>query len=109
MAIGAPFHDATANNSGQVKVFTTDNLGITDVDLLQTSIFPNPTNGLFSVQSNIIGFKKIRITDVLGKEMLTLTSTQQHETIDISVYKSGIYYCYISSQAGSVVRKMLKE
>jgi hypothetical protein len=109
LAVSAPFNDTNGNNSGQVRVYSVDNLGLTDLDVSQIIIFPNPTKGMLEIKFPINTAKRITFTDILGKTLLNYSSTHPIKTIDITTFKSGIYYCYISFEDKSLVRKIIKQ
>lgn len=73
------------------------------------SVYPNPTTGLFSVElANGLG-KTIEITDVSGRIISTVTSTEN--TVDFTVQNlaNGIYYVTIKSNDGKEVMKLVKQ
>lgn len=72
-----------------------------DFDLETTiSISPNPTSGVIHITS-LMEIKEIAIFSVLGQ----LVATQP----DLSQQASGIYFIKITTDTGSVVRKVIKE
>ena len=71
-------------------------------------IFPNPAidelNILFSQQGNY----EVKIVDVMGKEILSATSSIQHQTFNIQHLSSGIYFVEVKSKGGIATEKFVK-
>ena len=63
------------------------------------NIFPNPTNGVFSLQSS----ERILLVEtitLLGETVYSTTLNSNKTTIDLSNQKSGIYFLQITSDKG---------
>ncbi len=61
-------------------------------------VFPNPSNGMFSLQlNNVLAIKKLKIEvyNVLGNKILSKNTIQDLTTIDLSHYRNGMYMCRI--------------
>ncbi len=72
---------------------------------LKVSIYPNPTNGSFSVEAKDSEIKYVRVFDVNGKEIM-YSSTRFN--IDISTYTNGMYMLEIATSKGITVKKIIK-
>ncbi len=80
-------------------------LGINANNLLDFTIYPNPTSGKLTVQSNQT-IKNIEVYTQLGQ--LILSAPNKNE-IDISSLNSGIYFMKISDEKGNtIVKKVVK-
>ena len=80
--------------------------------ILQRSlnIYPNPTTGYLKIESEEMRIENIEIFDIFGKKVLFQQSLISPETvIDISHLQGGLYFVRIQTEAGEVVRKVLKE
>lgn len=111
--------------AGCYKVIITDNLGCAAVDSacvsFDTGIFnqtlsgsiikvnPNPSQGAFNLSFGASGFKKISITDAIGKIVRTYETDSATFTIDIKTLDDGIYYAHITSGGVQSVLKLLKK
>ncbi len=66
------------------------------------SVFPNPTNGIFIIETNEI-IKSVKVIDVLGKEI----SIQKISEKQYSIEKSGIYFVKIENENGQILNQKL--
>jgi len=74
--------------------------------------YPNPTNGVFTVELNNIKADdyRISVTNVLGQEVYTSTkeiSTLISEKIDISDLNKGVYILEISNSESTITEKII--
>jgi hypothetical protein len=62
------------------------------------SIYPNPSNGLFTVDFNSFNFKKalIAIIDINGRTVFERQASTNRETIDLPYLNRGFYFVKIS-------------
>jgi hypothetical protein len=76
---------------------------------------PNPTNGKLKLETGNLngGEIKIRVLDVLGKEVFSTQFTNSDETnvheMDLSNLINGIYFLQVNTDRGSVVKKFIKQ
>jgi hypothetical protein len=84
--------------------------GISDKQLADIKIYPNPTNGIFKVQTN--DFKpneKIELYDILGRPLLTIPINNPETLIDISNLPNGVYTITTPTNAGrKIAHKIVK-
>lgn len=75
---------------------------------IQTNIYPNPSNGLFNIESkSSISF--ITVYDELGRIILTKKIKKSHTQIDLTKYPKGKYYLTSSNsgnQATTIIYKI---
>jgi hypothetical protein len=71
------------------------------------SIFPNPSKGLFTVQFNFEGEKKIRIENSLGAVLWQKETQTASQTIDLSGAAKGVYLIRIISGTITSVHKLI--
>ncbi len=83
-----------------------DDISITnDIEL-----FPNPTNGLVTIDSKINNIEKIIVMNELGKVIETFDMRNFKNTINIEKYISGIYFLKIVHNNQNVsFKKLIKE
>ncbi|MCL2041813.1 MAG: T9SS type A sorting domain-containing protein [Bacteroidales bacterium] len=82
-------------------------------------IYPNPTDGIFYVEThNYASVRNIDVFDLMGRNVLTVpvethgrASLQQQPTttIDISLLPTGMYFVWIQTENGVVTRKVVKK
>lgn len=70
------------------------------------SIFPNPSNGVFTIQSNN-RLKSVEVFDINGR--LLMTKLGATPTINISEKEAGVYFIKSTSDKGINVSKVLKQ
>jgi hypothetical protein len=72
-------------------------------------IFPNPSNGVFSVQVN--GNREeqhLEVFNVLGSRVFSTETSKQHRyTVDLSNYPKGVYYVKVVKGGRSLTRKIV--
>jgi hypothetical protein len=70
-------------------------------------IYPNPAHDQVMVSSES-AMTEIRISDMLGKDVSTLTVTGHHkESIDISQLDAGVYLVHVSTLTGTATAKLI--
>ena len=81
-----------------------------DVPEHNVTLYPNPTTGELQVTSDELQITSIEVFDVYGRKLLSFTPRMsQQQTLDISQFSAGIYFVKIGTEAGKVVRKVVKE
>ena len=72
------------------------------------NIYPNPTNGSFTVENTSTEVYKILVFDIKGKLLMEVVNCQYKMNLDISNYSSGIYIIRINGTKNSFIGKLLK-
>lgn len=71
-------------------------------------LFPNPTNGLFTIHSN--SMKQIKVFDITGKNVINLITVNPSEQIvDLTNQSKGIYFVNIISKSKNEMIKLIIE
>ncbi|MDB5282114.1 MAG: hypothetical protein JWO06_1189, partial [Bacteroidota bacterium] len=81
--------------------------GINEVSAAQFLIYPNPTNGLLTIESGSEIIKHVEVCNLLGEVVLN-PQLQQHN-IDITALAPGMYMLNIATKNGRVSEKFVKE
>ena len=78
---------------------------------LSLQIYPNPTSGQLTIESGEVKIGNVEIYDVIGKKIITHQMFQMSPeiVIDISHLQAGFYFLRITTEAGEVIKKVLKE
>jgi len=87
-------------------------LQVDDKALLdKITIIPNPTAGELTITNCELRVDKIEILDMVGRMVSShhLLLPSSHQKIDISHLNSGIYFVKITTNAGEVVKKVVKQ
>lgn len=102
--------DVIASSQNDDKIAWYENYTILSVEENQINsltVYPNPTKGLIYINPKTKTIISIGVFDLLGKKVLQLEGNIQR--IDISTLQSGMYFLRIVTDAGSFVRKIIKE
>lgn len=71
-------------------------------------VYPNPSVGYFTIQMNDkLKTAELKITDAIGKMILSQSLVNNFEEINLSEYPNGIYFISISSTYGVVNKKLI--
>lgn len=111
--VAAKDDDDNGSSSGSAYVYSSTTLDITENKLNTWSIYPNPSSGNLTVDfgMNLPNNPKIRIYNNVGRliEVIDITSSRMVSKylIDVSNYRSGIYYVQILFDEKSEVKKLL--
>ena len=82
-----------------------------DALLSEINVIPNPTMGELHVTSDVLHMADIEIFDISGKKITShhlITSSSNH-LINITHLPAGIYFLKIYTNAGEVVKKIIKQ
>ncbi len=110
----------TPSNSGNYACIVTEN-GCTDTsdcqyifivgvhdyaDLIKFSIFPNPSPGIFALESSVpLNNAEINITDYLGQIIFQASNFKGKQIdLNISAYPTGVYF--VKLKDGSIIRNL---
>lgn len=74
----------------------------------QVRIYPNPSNGPFTVEMPVAGDYTVTVLDTRGRVMATTTFTQS-TVIDLGIAASGSYLIQISAVDGTKVHRIVKK
>jgi hypothetical protein len=98
----------TCIDSDTVRITFTNSSqqGIGSEEMGGMKIFPNPTTGQISLQSEV-RIDNIIFTDLNGKQVLQIESPESE--IDISSFEAGIYFVKVSTAEGFWTTKIVKQ
>jgi hypothetical protein len=99
----------TQNNRFTLE-FRSSVLGTTAFDTNSISVFPNPTDGLVTIESPQAQITQVTITDVQGR-IISMNSNQNRNslTLDVSSLKAAMYFVTISTTQCDLVKQLLKK
>jgi len=83
-------------------------VGIESIEGTTVKIYPNPTIGRLKIESGKLRVRSVAIYDVFGK-IQKIEIWKMENAIDISHLLAGVYFVKISTEAGEVTKKVLKE
>ena len=98
---------------GGLDLFYVDELsgiGITESKVTKVRVYPNPSNGILTIQQSENTKSIIEIFNGTGQLMVSTVSANQTSVIDISALSQGLYIVKISDTSGKVcfVEKLIK-
>jgi subtilisin family serine protease/PKD repeat protein len=102
-----PNCNATATNSFELDVTSVGELAWEN----SITIYPNPTNGAFTIDFTANSAVQVWIMDALGRKITEARSFNEgahSEDIDLTAYKPGVYFIQFESTSGKHVRKITK-
>lgn len=93
--------------------FTVNNVGLTEADAMNFSLYPNPTNGVVYMQATFSAQLPVtlEITDVYGRVVSTHTlgSLVRYEgAVDLGNYADGVYLIKLTQGNQVAVRRVVK-
>ena len=100
-------YDLNTGSGFMIDWLCSDLVGITNIDDNNIKIYPNPTNGKFSIEGNNI--QKIEIKDVNGGTVKAIATTKKHIEIDLSQQPKGIYMIKVLTNKGVAIKKVVLE
>ena len=94
---------------GNEVSFATLNVGVNNVVENQILIYPNPSNGIFAINTGQLTINSLSITNLLGKQILEKTDLKQNKTIDLSGFENRIYLIRIHTNKKIFSTKIIKQ
>ena len=98
----------TTGGHHELPVFVDFGFNSIDESVLQISVQPNPTIGVFTVAGE--NLKHIEVFDVLGQRVTALQAAGDRTAIDLSNQPVGIYFVSVTDTEGrKCVKKVVKQ
>lgn len=71
-------------------------------------VYPNPTENVIHVKAEGT-INAIQLFDVQGRLLMTKMSSENIQTVDLSNYKTGVYFISVSTSSGKSTVKVIKK
>ncbi len=85
-------------------------LGSLDNSLEAISVFPNPTDGLLNIISPYEPITGVEVYDVKGRKLSHVpVNSRRNYTLDISNLETAIYFITITTEDGSITKRIVKK
>jgi hypothetical protein len=102
----------TANDNCGASLPVTLNVSITlgvpeNTTTITSSIYPNPSKGVFTVQTEKSMIGSIEIFNVVGEKICSKTIQTEKTEINLSNENTGIYFVKISNGVSTVTKKIV--
>jgi hypothetical protein len=84
------------------------NSGIQEKEMPSTSVYPNPSNGIVTINSNQ-DIANINVFDITGKAFHNqeYTNKLNQTEIDLSTLNNGIYFIAVQSSNGEIIKNKI--
>jgi hypothetical protein len=92
----------------RLAVTVTVALGVSENELLNVLLTPNPVKNAFNLQSSVV-LKTAELYNLLGQKVLEQHFNNTHITLDVSNLTSGNYILKVYSETGQKTLRMIKE
>jgi len=86
-----------------------DLVGIDENTVLEITIHPNPSNGIFTITPVSTKVMWMNVYDLTGKEILTGKSIKGQATLDLKEYPKGVYLMEVRSDEYKKVYRLIKK
>lgn len=73
------------------------------------SLYPNPTNGQFTIHNSQFTIHNVGVYDVYGKLLKTVEVNGDQTRIDMTPFANGIYFIRIETEKGIVTKRLVKK
>lgn len=93
--------------SSRIAITVTQNLSIEDFDILNISLFPNPTNSIFNIKSNIV-IQKVDVYNTIGQKLISQNINSNVSVLNIESFPNGYYFVKLYSELKSITIKIIK-
>ena len=96
--------------NGIIAVVLVQDVGVDENALSGIKVFPNPTTGELRIDNGQLTIKGVEIYDVSGRKLF-----EQKENLtdlwsyNLTVFPAGVYFVRIQTEAGEVVKKVVKQ
>ena len=103
--------DFSVTDSGWSANYTSSTLSINELDLSnKLTVFPNPTNGEFSVESNLNESVDFEIFNLLGEQVYKSHSISKGvNKIDVRDFSSGVYILKFKVNKQQIIKRLVIE
>ncbi|MDR6302205.1 M4 family metallopeptidase [Mesonia maritima] len=101
--------DESSTETGWTATYSSTILGLDEAILSDNlKVYPNPTNGLFTIESNSNENVTVEIIDLLGKKVRSAHSISKGTNkMNISDLNSGIYMLKFNSNQHQLIKKLI--
>ena len=101
--------DNAERDNGWTANYTSTTLGIEDTNLSNNlKIYPNPTDGVFTIESGIEKNIEVWIMDVLGKQIYSShTISKGNNSIDASGLSEGVYFLKFEMESKHMIKRLI--
>jgi|TARA_B110000259_G_scaffold173584_1_gene206996 Flp pilus assembly pilin Flp len=110
LAISSILNDGNGDNSGHLRVYNLNDLLSVDEESLFNgiSLYPNPTDNILNIEARQ-SISSIRVYNLLGQQLLSISSSSLTDKVDMSGYTIGMYLVKVEIGGQTATYKVIKE
>jgi len=93
---------------GQYSYSNIQSVHISNDENSSLKIYPNPTNGIVTIEGNLLELSQIKLFDILGQDLTSFAMQKSEKNsliLDLSTLKNGVYFI----QSNTLVYKLHKQ
>jgi len=103
---GSLYFSANYNSNGaELWKFTTDNLSVSEPQIIELNLYPNPVNDLLYIKTEQ-EVTSVILYSITGQ---LLQTWENQNSINLSAYAKGIYLVEVQTPNGKKTAKIIKE
>ena len=107
---GAQTRDGFYFDDFEIKTISNSNVSVTDNELLNVGIYPNPTTNVLHIDiPNLVEETKISVFSINGQLLKQIKTTTQQTDIDLSNFRKGIYFLSLQTSGFTKSFKIIKK
>ena len=107
-SVTGPLADPSDTTLGSV-VIGAETLGIEDTDIVNVSVYPNPSNSNWNFRTPNTVITSVEVFNLLGKRVVSQKNNNTSIAISTQGLTSGIYIARITTEQGTKSVKLIKE
>lgn len=102
-------YNAPVNTNTTVTTLSVTVTGVNELASSDLKIYPNPTTGVFTIESKNVSIKKIKIYNLIGEEVrFEVQMKNEKPSIDLSTQSKGVYFVELTDNSGqSIIKKLI--
>lgn len=82
-------------------------VGVSELNTVQVSIYPNPSNGIFNLTLSNAGQYNVSAINAVGQVVFTKSVNGTQTTIDLSTFERGVYFITIENASNKMVQRVV--
>jgi hypothetical protein len=82
---------------------------LSDVKQTVFNTFPNPTNGIFTIELESNAKYDVTVNNVIGQTVISTTTNGKNTTIDLSSFDKGVYTVELKNNSSTYVERVIVE